>query len=84
MSSLPGRLRLLRTALTRRFIYPDVVAIAERYGLSIRDVCADVEPFELISLATGRPTAGPDFSMLREEEFTASEAHTTARSRPTP
>lgn len=75
MSSLPDRLRLLRTALTRRFIYSDVVTMAERYGLSIRDVCADVEPFELMSLATGRPTAGPDFSMLREEEFTASEAY---------
>lgn len=49
--------------------------MAERYGLGIRDVCADVEPFELLALATGRPAGGPDFSILREEEFTASEAH---------
>lgn len=77
MSNLSDRLRLLRTALTRRFIYHDVVAMAERYGLSIRDVCADVEPFELAALAAGTVPAGPDFSVLREAEFTAAEDYTT-------
>jgi len=75
MSSLPDRLRLLRTALTRRFIYTDVASMAERYGLSIRDVCGDIEPFEFVALASGRAPEGPDFSVLREEHFTASEAY---------
>lgn len=75
MSSIPDRLRLLRTALTRRFIYTDFVAMAERYGLSIRDVCADVNPFELSELATGCPATGPDYSALQESDFTAAETY---------
>ncbi len=77
MSSIPDRLRLLRTALTRRFIYADVVAMSERYGLSIRDVCADVEPFELADLTQGGKPPGLDFSALREAEFTATESYAT-------
>lgn len=73
MSNLSERLRLLRTAFTRRFIYTDIVAMAEQYGLSIRDVCADVEPFELAALAAGTAQPGPDFSALLEAEFTAAE-----------
>jgi predicted O-methyltransferase YrrM len=75
MSSIPDRLRLLRTALTRRFIYTDVVSMAERYGLSIRDVCADVNPFELSDLASGSPVSGPDYSALQESDFTATESY---------
>lgn len=73
MKNLTDRLRLLRAALTRRFIYTDIVTMAEQYGLSIRDVCADVEPFELVALAAGVAPAGPDFSALREADFTATE-----------
>ncbi len=75
MSNISARLRLLRTALMRRFIYTDIVAMAEQYGLSIRDVCADVEPFEFAALATGSPLSGPDFSVLREADFTAADAY---------
>lgn len=74
--NLRSRLQLIRTALTRRFIYTDIVAMAEAYGVSIRDVCADVEPFELAQLAAGVAPGGPDFSPLRESDFGAAEGYT--------
>ncbi len=75
-ANLRPRLQLIRTALLRRFIYPDIVAMAREYGISINDVCADVEPFELAALAAGTLLPGPDFSVLRESEFTDTEAYT--------
>jgi predicted O-methyltransferase YrrM len=59
------RLRLLRTALTRRFVYADVVVMAREYGLDYRDVSADTEPFGFVrSLSAGSQAAPPDFAAL--------------------
>jgi predicted O-methyltransferase YrrM len=71
--NIAPRLRLLRTALFRRFVYADVVAMAREYGLDYKDVCADIEPFGFVrSLAAGTPAAPPDFSAVIEpaETFT--------------
>ncbi|MGA2015623.1 MAG: CmcI family methyltransferase [Opitutaceae bacterium] len=71
--NIAPRLRLLRTALSRRFIYPDVVKIAEEYGLSYSDLRADTEPFEFVRrLLTGTTAPPPDFAALIEpsEGFT--------------
>jgi len=59
------RLRLMRTALFRRFIYPDVIKMAEDYGLSYRDLGANVEPFEFVRpLTRGTAAPPPDFGAL--------------------
>jgi len=53
MSALPNiqsRLSLIRTALTRRFIYADIVTRAKDYGIGYEDVIADVHPLEFARL----------------------------------
>lgn len=66
-NNIAPRLRLLRTALSRRFIYPDVVKIAEEYGLSYSDLRADIEPFEFArGLLMGTTAPPPDFAALIE------------------
>jgi predicted O-methyltransferase YrrM len=59
------RLRLLRTALSRRFVYADVVAMAQEYGLDYRDLSADMEPFEFVrSMGKGIQSMPPNFRAL--------------------
>ncbi len=48
-SNLSTRLRLLRIALTKRFVYGDLAAIMRDHGMSITDVCGDTEPFSLLA-----------------------------------
>ena len=52
-SNLLPRLRLVRTALTRRFIYPDVTALAAAYGMDYTDVPGDLHPFALVRAIEG-------------------------------
>jgi predicted O-methyltransferase YrrM len=83
--NLGPRLRLMRTALFRRFIYTDVIRMAEDYGLSYRDLCANVEPIEFVrTLVDGTATAPPDFRALIEpaETFTPPGAPGTFSSEP--
>jgi predicted O-methyltransferase YrrM len=64
-NNVAPRLRLLHTALFRRFIYPDVVKVAEEYGLSYRDIPANIEPFVFVrSLLMGNTAPPPDFAAL--------------------
>lgn len=53
LSNLSTRFRLIRTALTRRFVYADVLAIARDYGICITDVYGDTEPFSLMARLSG-------------------------------
>ncbi len=66
--NLAPRLRLLRNALTRRFVYTDVVAMAREYGLMYADVRGSAEPFEFAETLFGTSEAIPDFSVALGEE----------------
>jgi predicted O-methyltransferase YrrM len=77
--NLIARLRLLRIALTRRFIYPDLVALAREYGMAYEDVPGDLEPFGFVENILGPRAAlpaAPDFASLIEpaERFTPANA----------
>jgi predicted O-methyltransferase YrrM len=79
------RLQLMRTALSRRFVYADVVAMAKAYGLDYRDLCADTEPFGFVqSLVAGATATPPDFAALIEpaEKFTPPGASPLFNSEP--
>jgi predicted O-methyltransferase YrrM len=83
--NLAPRLRLVRTALLRRFIYSDIVKMAEDYGLSYRDLRADMEPIEFARrLVEGNATPPPDFGALIEppEKFTPPGAPEAFHSEP--
>jgi|CZKV01.1.fsa_nt_gi predicted O-methyltransferase YrrM/glycosyltransferase involved in cell wall biosynthesis len=43
-ANLQPRLRLLRNALTRRYVWSDIMAMARENGIEYRDVVGDVEP----------------------------------------
>jgi predicted O-methyltransferase YrrM len=48
-SNLRGRLRLLRTALTRRFIWNEVADMARGYGMDYTDVRGSLGPLDLFA-----------------------------------
>jgi predicted O-methyltransferase YrrM len=65
-TNLAHRARLVRVALTRRFIYTDIIDMAREYGAGITDVCGDLEPFALVGKITGRQEGVlqfPDFDL---------------------
>lgn len=76
-ANLAARAGLLRTALTRRFIYDDLVMMAKSYGVRYDDVRADVHPLEFARLALPGPShlAIPDWCSLDADaaNFTPSE-----------
>jgi len=84
--NLSPRLRLLRTALTRRFVYGDVVAMARDYGMDYLDLRADTEPiaFARELLGPGAPEPPPDFANLIEaaDKFTPPGAPAKFNSEP--
>lgn len=65
-SNLGPRLRLLRTALTRRFIWDDVVAMAKAHTFEFRDIRANTHPLVFArQLNGGAPLAvPPDFGAM--------------------
>ena len=68
-SNLIARLRLLRIAIGRRFIYKDVVEMAREYGIEYRDVIANTEPFEFVAaVARDAPAGNLDFYELQRDE----------------
>ena len=80
------RLRLLRAALFRRFVYADVVAMAREYGIEYADIAADMEPFEFVRALAPRAPGGPppDFAAMIEpaERFTPAGAPAEFNSEP--
>lgn len=58
ISNLLPRFKLLRIALTRRFVFDDIVSLAMQYGVPYRDVRADMEPFGFVREISGSETAG--------------------------
>jgi predicted O-methyltransferase YrrM len=82
--NLSPRFRLLRTALFRRFIYADIVAMAREYGLDYKDLCAGMEPFGFVRPMISAGALPPDFATLIEsaDKFTPSGAPTLFNSEP--
>lgn len=76
-SNLSVRLHLLRTALTKRFIYTDIVDLACAYGnLPVEDVIGDLEPIAMLRQVGGLAThAWPDFSAIKPDSMIGGPAH---------
>lgn len=64
--NLAPRLRLIRNALSRRFVYEDVLAMAREYGMDYGDVCANTEPFGFVRPMLSAGAHPPDFAALIE------------------
>lgn len=63
--NLAPRLRLIRTAFTRRFIYQDLISTVRDYGVEYRDVCADTGPLDLAQdLFGAQVDRPPDFATV--------------------
>lgn len=69
LSNLSTRFRLIRAALTRRFVYDDVLAIARDYGIRITDVYGDTDPFSLMVRVSGDVNALPIFPAFDPATF---------------
>jgi predicted O-methyltransferase YrrM len=63
-SNLKSRFRLLRIAVTNRYIWSDVVAMAREHGIEYRDVTGDIEPFQF-----SRWVFGKDDDRLNPPDF---------------
>jgi len=84
-ANLRNRLRLIRIALTKRFIYNEIVEIAREYGMTYEDVRGDVEPLQWISnRLDGRSMPQfPDYSILGTiDDFHALGEKVQTRSEP--
>lgn len=74
-SNLSLRLRLLRVALTKRFVHGDIQELALAYGnLPIGDIIGDLAPIELLRRVTvdSLNLPLPDFTPIRAADFGAS------------
>lgn len=78
------RLRLLRTALTRRFIYHDLINFAREYGMNYIDLRADTEPIGFARELLGIDAPIPDFErqIKSVESFTPHDAPAIFNSEP--
>jgi len=62
-SNLGPRLRLLRTALTRRFIWRDLTAMVKAHGFELRDIRANLQPLRFAAaLFDSAVPPAPDFA----------------------
>lgn len=64
LSNLGPRLSLLRTALTRRFIWHDLTAMVKAHGYELREIRANTHPLRFARhfAGPGAATTPPDFS----------------------
>ncbi len=63
ISNLGPRLRLIRTALTRRFIWDDLTAMVKAHGYELREIRANTHPLRFARQLVSKPgdIALPDF-----------------------
>jgi predicted O-methyltransferase YrrM len=82
--NIAPRVRLIRNALSRRFVYADVLAMAREYGMDYKDVCANTEPFGFVLPMVAAGERPPDFAALIEpaEKFTPPGAPAAFNSEP--
>lgn len=64
LSNLRPRLRLLRTAFTRRYIWTDLTAMVKAHGYELREIRANVHPLEFAASLPAPDQPAPDFSVL--------------------
>jgi predicted O-methyltransferase YrrM len=60
--NLGQRLRLLRIALTRRYLYNDLTAMVKEHGFELREVRANTHPLRFAAPLLGGTAALPDFA----------------------
>lgn len=78
IANLAERARLLRTALTRRYIWTDLTAMVREHGFELRDVRANVHPLQFArQLPPDRRDAPPpDFHRLgRGKDFALAQTY---------
>lgn len=59
LSNLRPRFRLLRTALTRRFIWHDLTAMVKTHGYELREIRANVHPLRFARRISGQTVPPP-------------------------
>jgi predicted O-methyltransferase YrrM len=67
LSNLGERLRLLRIAATRRYIWSDLTRLVHHHGFELRDVRANTHPLAFVR-GLGVPVPPPDFRQLGPAE----------------
>jgi predicted O-methyltransferase YrrM len=63
-SNLLPRLRLLRTALTRRYIWTDLTEMVKTHGYELREIRANLHPLRFAASLPAPNLPPPDFSTL--------------------
>lgn len=67
-SNIKTRISLIKTALTRRYIYSDLIKIAADHGIPFEGVCADVHPLEFARRICHNHLSAPDWTALEADE----------------
>jgi predicted O-methyltransferase YrrM len=78
LANLAERARLLRTALTRRYIWTDLTAMVRTHGFEFRDARANVHPLQFARQLPPdrRDSPPPDFRRLgRGEDFALAQTY---------
>jgi len=81
-SNLRGRLRLLRTALTRRFIWNEVADMARNYGMDYTDVRGTLGPLDLSARLGSRSVPPPPEGLGVPADYTPPGAPSHFHSEP--
>jgi predicted O-methyltransferase YrrM len=63
-SNISPRLRLLKTALTRRFIWLDLTIMVKEHGHEIREIRANIQPFSFVSDFRNTSEPAPEFRKI--------------------
>lgn len=70
LENISDRMFLLKTALGKRYINTNIIAMASRMGPTYRDVRGDVDPIGFLqALSIFEPNKFPDFSVLMEDQL---------------
>ncbi len=76
--NIQARIRLLKNAFFRRFIWSDIIAMVREYGLQYRDVIADIEPLEFARYVFGQNQAPENSPPLFDQQLGLAKDFTPA------
>lgn len=74
--NIQARLRLLNNAFFRRYIWSDIIAMSQEYGIQYRDVIGNVEPLEFARYVLGNNHAPEDSPPLFEQQLGSAKEFT--------